>query len=32
MRKKVTGFGGVFFKTSDPGMIKDWYRKNLGEL
>ena len=30
MRKKVTGIGGVFFKTSDPQMIKDWYRKNLG--
>jgi predicted enzyme related to lactoylglutathione lyase len=28
--KKVTGIGGIFFKTSDPEKIKDWYHKNLG--
>jgi len=28
--KKVTGIGGIFFKSSDPGKIKDWYHKNLG--
>lgn len=28
--KKVTGIGGIFFKSSDPARIKDWYHKNLG--
>ena len=28
--KKVTGIGGIFFKTKDPKKIKDWYNKNLG--
>jgi len=28
--KKVTGIGGIFFKSSDPSKIKDWYQKNLG--
>ncbi len=28
--KKVTGIGGIFFKTKDPQAIKDWYSKNLG--
>ena len=28
--KKVTGIGGIFFKTPDPAKIKDWYHKNLG--
>ncbi len=27
---KVTGIGGVFFKTSDPQKTKEWYSKNLG--
>lgn len=27
---KVTGIGGVFFKSSDPEKIKDWYGENLG--
>lgn len=27
---KVTGVGGIFFKTKDPKNIKDWYSKNLG--
>ena len=28
--KKVTGIGGIFFKSSDPEKIKEWYNKNLG--
>ena len=28
--KKVTGIGGIFFKTKDPEKMKDWYNKNLG--
>ena len=28
--KKVTGFGGVFFKCEDTKKMKDWYAKNLG--
>ncbi|MEE8524601.1 MAG: VOC family protein [Thermoanaerobaculia bacterium] len=28
--KRVTGLGGVFFKTPDPDKLKDWYRKHLG--
>ncbi|MEQ8584345.1 MAG: VOC family protein [Marinoscillum sp.] len=27
---KVTGIGGIFFKTTDPNATKDWYRQNLG--
>lgn len=27
---KVTGIGGLFFKTKNPSAAKDWYRKNLG--
>ncbi len=27
---RVTGIGGVFFKCKDPGMMRDWYNKNLG--
>lgn len=30
MKKRVTGLGGFFFKTEDPGKIKDWYRDRLG--
>jgi predicted enzyme related to lactoylglutathione lyase len=29
-RKKVTGIGGIFFKTDDPDKIKNWYSENLG--
>jgi len=29
-KKKVTGIGGIFFKTKDPEAMKDWYQKNLG--
>lgn len=28
--KKVTGIGGVFFKSKDPKASMDWYAKNLG--
>jgi len=29
-KKKVTGIGGIFFKTKDPEILKAWYQKNLG--
>lgn len=28
--KKVTGIGGIFFKSKDPKMMHEWYRTNLG--
>ncbi len=28
--KRVTGLGGVFFKTSDPKKMKAWYSTHLG--
>lgn len=28
--KRVTGLGGVFFKTPDPKKMKEWYGKHLG--
>ncbi|SDW21387.1 Phosphoglycerate dehydrogenase [Lutibacter oricola] len=28
--KKVTGIGGLFFKTKDPKAIKEWYKNHLG--
>lgn len=32
MKKKgrVTGIGGIFFKTSNPEKIKSWYQQHLG--
>jgi lactoylglutathione lyase len=27
---KVTGIGGVFFKSKDPAKMKEWYNKHLG--
>ncbi|RZJ68507.1 MAG: hydroxyacid dehydrogenase [Flavobacterium sp.] len=27
---RVTGIGGVFFKTKNPDELKDWYKKHLG--
>ncbi|RCW93788.1 VOC family protein [Winogradskyella arenosi] len=30
MKKRVTGIGGLFFKTKDPKAAKDWYQKHLG--
>lgn len=28
--KKVTGIGGIFFKSQDPQKIKSWYVEHLG--
>jgi lactoylglutathione lyase len=28
--KKVTGLGGVFFKSENPQVMNEWYAKNLG--
>lgn len=28
--KKVTGIGGIFFKSKDPGKMKEWYKTHLG--
>ena len=28
--KKVTGIGGVFFKSKDPKAATEWYQKHLG--
>ena len=30
MKKRVTGIGGLFFKSKDPKASKDWYKKHLG--
>ncbi len=30
MKNRVTGLGGFFFKSNDPGKIKDWYKTHLG--
>lgn len=30
MKKRVTGIGGIFFKSSDPDKMKEWYGKHLG--
>lgn len=30
MNKRVTGIGGVFFKTKEPKAVKEWYSKHLG--
>ena len=29
-QKKVTGVGGIFFKTKDAEKLKTWYQKHLG--
>lgn len=29
-KKRVTGIGGIFFKTRNPNQVKDWYQKHLG--
>ncbi len=29
-KKRVTGIGGVFFKSDTPDAIKEWYGKHLG--
>lgn len=28
--KRVTGIGGIFFKSNDADVLRDWYRKHLG--
>lgn len=28
--KRVTGIGGIFFKSPDPGSLGAWYRDHLG--
>jgi len=28
--KKVTGIGGLFFKTQNPSKLKEWYKVHLG--
>ncbi len=28
--KRVTGLGGIFFKSNNPEKIKEWYSKHLG--
>ena len=28
--KKVTGIGGIFFKSRDPKKLREWYQANLG--
>jgi len=30
MKKRVTGIGGLFFKTKNPKALKEWYKKHLG--
>jgi D-3-phosphoglycerate dehydrogenase len=28
--EKVTGIGGIFFKSADPKVLSEWYKKHLG--
>lgn len=28
--KRVTGIGGVFFRSKDPDKLKEWYKKHMG--
>ncbi len=28
--KRVTGIGGIFFKSKDPDTLRQWYREHLG--
>ena len=28
--KRVTGIGGIFFKSRDPKELREWYRQHLG--
>jgi predicted enzyme related to lactoylglutathione lyase len=30
MKKRVTGIGGLFFKSDNPQASRDWYQKHLG--
>ena len=29
MKKRVTGLGGVFFKSTQPEALRSWYKKHL---
>lgn len=29
-KKKVTGLGGIFFKSDNPANLREWYNKHLG--
>jgi predicted enzyme related to lactoylglutathione lyase len=28
--ERVTGIGGVFFRSQEPDQLRDWYEQNLG--
>ena len=28
--ERVTGIGGIFFKSDDPKKLYEWYEKHLG--
>jgi predicted enzyme related to lactoylglutathione lyase len=28
--KRVTGIGGIFFKSNDPAKMREWYKTHLG--
>ena len=30
MKNRVTGIGGLFFKSENPKQSKEWYKKHLG--
>lgn len=30
MKKRVTGLGGIFFKSKNPDAAKEWYKNHLG--
>ena len=30
MKNRVTGIGGIFFKSEDPKASKEWYKTHLG--
>ncbi len=30
MEKRVTGIGGIFFKSKNPARLKAWYAKHMG--
>ncbi len=29
-KPRVTGIGGIFFKSKNPDEMKNWYKVNLG--
>ncbi len=32
IKKRVTGIGGIFFKSKNPEKIKNWYKEHLGMI